>query len=567
MLMVLIPDSSNKTEGCCPRGGGTGGSSGGGSPVPSTRPALGPGIQPLIQNLKAGGGSLFGAAEPWEAWWTRNRESYLNVHQPIEWVKITEGATRSVKQFDVYEKLIGVLIKGVEHKDQYVAFRSAISLATVKTDASLTALKKAYANEKQFFIKNNLTFALGLTGDATPKEVLANKKESILSRCYAAASLGFVQGDPTVIKLLQESISQKDDAEIICCAALSLGNIGDISSVPFLISILNPVKGQELRKDNRIRMHAALALARIARGEVTPETRKSILAEITKSAGDKESDVRAAAVIALGLMKSNESKDTLLGLLKDSNGSVRGLAAISLIQAGVTDNYDVLVKAWQKSSSEDQGLIILALGLSGNEKIKPKFRELLQSRKVNSLTKSAAALALGLLKDKEAVPILLEIMKKQFDDPVMGPYALLALGMIGDPSAVELLQKKWQEIDKKNISATAYTNLAIALTMLGKKDDVVLPVLLKHTAKESEEALKVYAFHTLGILGTRETAQIFVDAYNDESTSTEVRKSIVTGIGFLLDKNNVRVINKFTADNYFDIFMVIMDHILPIPVW
>ena len=71
MLMVLIPDSSNKTEGCCPRGGGTGGSSGGGSPVPSSRPALGPGIQPLIQNLKAGGGSLFGAAEPWEAWWTR----------------------------------------------------------------------------------------------------------------------------------------------------------------------------------------------------------------------------------------------------------------------------------------------------------------------------------------------------------------------------------------------------------------------------------------------------------------------------------------------------------------
>lgn len=596
-ITLLVTEQANKSEGCCPRGGTGGGSSGGGSPAPvPSRPPLGPGIQPLIQSMRSGGSNLLGTAEPWEAWWTRNRELYLNVHQPIEWVKIIEGGTKSVKRFEVYDRLIELLIKGVEEKDQYVAFRSAVALGMAKAEPSNTALKKAYAAEKRFFVKNNVVFGLGLTGDAQcaeiVRETLANKGPA-LSRCYAAAALGFVN-DPAVIKLLHEIASQKEDAEVLCCAALSLGNIGDLSSIPILVKLLNPIKGQELRKDGRIRVHAALALGRIGRkiasapagpvkvateGEEetndkdsTPqpsadaEVRKSILAELGKSAADKDRDVRAAVAIALGLMKAEESKDILLNMLKDSTGLVRGLAAVALTQSGIKDIYDTLNKALQKSGEEDKGLIIIALGLLGDEKIKPKLREIVQSRKEKMLTKGAAAIALGLLKDTEAIQPLAEIIKKQ-DNPSLSPYVILTLGMIGDGNAVEPLKKKWEDVDNKNINAIAYTNLAVALTLLGKRDELVIPRLLKHCAKDAPETLKVYAFHTLGIIGTRDIAQTFVDAFNDENTTAEVRKSIVTGVGFLLDKNSAPQINRFTAESHFDIYMIIMDHILPIPVW
>ncbi|MFA5793475.1 MAG: HEAT repeat domain-containing protein [Candidatus Brocadiia bacterium] len=590
-VIFWATEQYNTTDGCCPRSTGGGGSSGGGSPAPVTasRPPLGVGIMPLIQTLKSGSASLVGVADPWEAWWTRNRELYLNLHQAVEWVKITEGATRSIKKFDVYEKLISTLVKGIQDKDQYVAFRSAVSLGMARDEVAYAALKKAYAEEKRFFVKNNIAFALGLTGDSScgdvAKEMLTGKKESVLSRCYATASLGYVDS-PGMLKFLQELATKKEDAEITCCAALSLGIMGDPSSIPILANLLNP-KGQEGRKDVRIKAHAALALARIAvaakavdksKEVVTGEKssaepkksfeddRKIIIAELVKASTDKERDARVAVAIALGMIKAEESKDTLFNLLKDSSGLVRGLAAISIAQMKISDSYDVILKSLQKSGEEDKGLMIIALGLMGDERIKSKFRDIIQSRKEKVLTKSAAAIALGMLKDKEAVPTLLDTFKKQ-DDPSYSPYVILALGMIGDESAVEPLKKKWEEVDPKNINMAAYTNLAVALTMLGKKDDIVIPRILKHCAKETNESIRVYAFHTLGIIGTRETAQIFVDAFNEESTSTETRKSIATGIGFLLDKNNAPAINRLTANNHFDINMIIMDHILPIPVW
>ncbi|MFH1227587.1 MAG: HEAT repeat domain-containing protein [Planctomycetota bacterium] len=589
-VIFWATEQYNTTDGCCPRSRrppeeSSGPDSPAPQPAPSTRPPLGVGIQPLIQSLS----NLTGVVNPWEAWWTRNREQFLSLHQAIEWVKITEGATRSVKRYEVYDKLIGILAQGVQDKDQYVAFRAAVSLGRSQDIFAREALKSAYAAEKRFFVKNNIAFALGLTGNAAcvdiTKETLVNKKESVLSRSYIAASLGFVN-NPAVLKLLQELISQKEDPEIVCCVALSLGIIGDPSSIPILAKLLNP-KADEPRKDVRIKAHAALALARIAMSIKTADKAnkslsndeenaqakkvsdgycKTIVTELIKASTDKERDTRVAVAIALGLVKSEDGTETLLNLLKDSSGLVRGLAAISIAQMKINDSYDVILKAFLKSGEEDKGLMMIALGILGNEKIKSKFHDMLESRKENILTKSAAAIALGLMKDKEAVPILLATFKKN-DDPSYSPYVILALGMIGDESAVEPLKKKWEDVDEKNINMASYTNLAVALTMLGKRDDLVLPRILKQCAKESPESLKIYAFHTLGIIGTRETAQAFVDAYNDELTSVEVRKSIVTGIGFMIDNNSVPVINRFTANNHFDIYMIIMDHLLPIPVW
>lgn len=553
-----------------------GSASGGGSPAPGvSRPPLGPGIQPLIQSLQAGGSSLVGAVDPWEAWWTRNREYYLNVHKPSEWFKVQpgEGGTQSVTRLEVYNKMVDILAKTLDDKDQFLAFRAAISLGMAKDETATAVLKKAFASETKFFLRNNIIFALGLTGDIScadiPMAVLSDKGEAVLSRCYAAAALGYIN-TPAVAALLQETVSKKGDAELISCAALSLGNLGNPSSIPCLAELLATAKEHEGKKDNRIRAHAALALARIANADNSPETRQTILTALANSAKDKEADVRASTAIALGMIKAAEAKDVLLELLADGNGIVRGLAAVSLAQSGVKDIYDALVKSWQKSGDDDRGLIMLALGILGDGRIKPKLKETLQSRREKTLTKCAAAMALGLLKDKDSIPVLAEIMNKK-GDPDLRSYAILALGMIGDSKAVEPLKKEWEELaqktDQRNISALGYTNLAVALTLLGKRDDMVVPQMMNQCkSRTASEATRIYTLHTLGIVGNRDSAQAFIDAAGEHS-SVELRKAIATGIGFLIDKNPAPAINKFTANNYFDIYMIIMDHILPIPVW
>ncbi|MDI6787608.1 MAG: HEAT repeat domain-containing protein, partial [Planctomycetota bacterium] len=126
---------------------------------------------------------------------------------------------------------------------------------------------------------------------------------------------------------------------------------------------------------------------------------------------------------------------------------------------------------------------------------------------------------------------------------------------------VEILQKIWSKADK-NLAMTAYTNLSLALTMLGKRKEVLAK--LQEHIKSKDIYLRAYALHTLGLVGDRASAKAFVESAKDNNR--EVRKSVITGIGFLMDKNAINPLNKVTADNI-DIQISIIDHILPIPVW
>ncbi|MDI6788767.1 MAG: HEAT repeat domain-containing protein, partial [Planctomycetota bacterium] len=126
---------------------------------------------------------------------------------------------------------------------------------------------------------------------------------------------------------------------------------------------------------------------------------------------------------------------------------------------------------------------------------------------------------------------------------------------------VEILQKIWSKADK-NLAMTAYTNLSLALTMLGKRKEVLDRLQVDVNSKDIY--MKAYALHTLSLIGDRESAKAFVESAKDGNS--EVRRTTMTAIGFLMDKNAINPLNKITADNI-DVQMLIMDHILPIPVW
>ncbi|MFH0887754.1 MAG: HEAT repeat domain-containing protein [Planctomycetota bacterium] len=543
------------------------------APTPP-RPSLGLGLQPFIQSSQA----LLGVVEPWEVWWTRNRDKYLSFRDDIQWVKIVDdGGTQSVTAYPIYEELIKVLSDGLSDKDPYIAFRAAIGLGKIKSIQAtgninvLDILKKANDTDKRFFVRNNVLLALGLNGDVSSakiiKGVLQNEKPMpSLTRSYTALASGYIANDTEITKILKDIISDsRDDTEVRACACLSLGNLKDASAVPILGKLLN---GNEGRKEQRVlRVYAALGLGRIGSEEA--------LNELTKSTppNEKDTDVLSAIVIALGMTGSPDSsfwktrKDSILPFLTHKDAILRGIATISLAQTKDDKSYDLISEAFQKNKSNDaDGLMLIALGLTGNDKAKTDLRKILENKRTRNLLQAAAAIGLGLLNDSEAIPIIVNMLndEKQLKDVIVTPYLILSLGMIQDQKGIEVLQKIWEKIETNSPLLPYHTNIAVALTMLGKRKEVVLPKLIQQASQTKDPLIRAYALHAIGLVGDRESSQAFIEAYKDNNAF--VRFETITGIGFLLDKNKINPLDKITADNI-DITMVIMDHILPIPVW
>jgi HEAT repeat protein len=596
-LSSLVLVSDKYLTGACPSSGGGGSTPpGGGGGAPATqRPPLGVGLQPLIQSIQ----SLVGVVDPWEVWWTRNRDKYLAFREPIQWADIVDkGGTKSYAISPIYDTLLNILADGVNDKDPYLAFRAAIALGkiqdsqnpSVSSPKAIDVLKKAHETETRDFVRNNILLGLGLTSDTSAitiiKDVLQKKENSPLRRSFAAIALSYAANNPEISSALREILSaEKEDREVKSSSCISLGNLKDTSAAPILGKILNGDGGK--KEQGMIRAHAALGLGRIGNAAALEELKKFA------HESEKENDIRSAVILALGMTGSSDARDDILDFLQDKAPVIRGLACIALAQIKDAQAYETISEALKKNKSmEADGLMLIALGLTGNDKAKADLRKILSadSRKTRPLLKAAAAIGLGLLKDKDAAELIVNILKddKQQYDTTLTPYLILSLVMINDKKKnatvgggddtdtkstnnsqlsdmekheLEILQKMWVRIDK-NISVVAYTNIAIAMMQLTSRDWII-EQLLKHTIAK-DATLRVYALHTLGLIGNRDSAKAFIDAAKDNNP--DVRKAAIVGIGFLMDKNPINPIDKVTADSV-DIQTRIMDHILPIPVW
>ncbi|MFH1226536.1 MAG: HEAT repeat domain-containing protein [Planctomycetota bacterium] len=539
----------------------------------ASRPDLGIGLQPLIQSLRSAKASLLGVAEPWEVWWSRHRDRYLLFRESVVWMKTsTEKGSQSVNVYPAYNELINILSAGLFEKAMpagCINCPAAIALGKavlVPGGLSITnILKKAIETKPHDCTVLKSLLGLGFAGDAASagviKEVLQSKTEPALKRAYAALALGYLPAAPEISDVLKTATSENEDFEVRCSACLSLGNMKDVSAIPVLGKLLN--KAQSGGKGtNQVRAYAALALGRIGG--------KDALSELKKCAPSNEenADVSAALAIALGLTGLPEAKEQLVALLQVKNPVVRGLAAVSLTQLNDKKAYDIIYEAWRNNKASDaEGLMVLALALTGNEKAKAELRRIFENRKSRLLLKAAAITGLGLLKDAESIPLIVNILKnkRQQSDEILTPYLILSLGMIRDAKGIEVLQEMWRNINPNNAqSFTCHSNLAIALTLLGKRDEIVMPELLKQAKQAEYPLLRAYALHTLGLVGNKESAPVFAEAYKD--ADPYVRFSAIEGAGFLLDKNARNPLDKITADNI-DMPLMIMDDILPIPVW
>jgi HEAT repeat protein len=275
-----------------------------------------------------------------------------------------------------------------------------------------------------------------------------------------------------------------------------------------------------------------------------------------------------AAISLARLARSAAAQPAASDSTTQTSGAGKSAAASSLC--------DELMEAYRRTKNiEPEGMIVLALGLLGDERAEPFIRNLLVNRRTRLTLKGATALSLGLLKDTDALDDLLALAQKQQDEPLIIPHITLALGMLGktavspadrgNEKSVEMLVKLWDKA-QKNIFGVAYTNIAVALTMLGKRDEIVLPRLKKDCAKDADIAIRPFALHTLGLVGTREMAQIFIDLYENE-TNDNIRNAVVYSIGFFMDKSPAPQVTRIMADNNHSLFTWVVQHLLPMPQW
>ncbi|MEK7310315.1 MAG: HEAT repeat domain-containing protein [Planctomycetota bacterium] len=570
------PGNPNPTPNAPSPGGPTRSSRSSGAGASITRPALGFGLQPRLQDMTLGNTTnLLGVVEPWEVWWTRNRVKYLKFRTPVEFIKKSnDGYVNVAKEYD---EIFNLFNKALHDKDLYVRVAAAQGLSKMGDNKVNAILKKAFYDENQLYVENNIVFAMGLMGDAVNavvlKEIAVNKQETEINRAYAILGLGYVKNNEEVIKVLKElaggavpvalraptdGAHQTDKDEVVASAALSLGNLKEASAVPVLAKLIQSgVLYQGEKYDRKIRAYAALGLGRIGTKEAVNELKKSL--------DDKDKDVQECVAIALGTTKLPEALNPLSQLLSDRDLSVRGFAAISLSQIPDKGVYPLLLNAYQNAKDPQvDGMIVLAMGLNGDKRAIPELQKIIATKTKRPLIKGAAAIALGLLKDTSSVQIITDLLDKT-TDPILAAHLTLSLGMIGDNKAVEVIKKKWEDVGSKTTNI-AYTNMAVALSMLGARDEAVIPMLRKHFDKKEMAALRQHAIHSAGLIGGQDIISDMVKLYDDE-TNPQVRNYIISSLGFVVDVNETPLITKVTADNDYNVFMWIMEHLLPLPLW
>lgn len=195
-------------------------------------------------------------------------------------------------------------------------------------------------------------------------------------RAEAAGELANHEEAGVAIALAQ-SILYERDREVRVAAAQALGQAGNRSSVPVLLSLLNDA-------DVGMRTTAIDALAQIGDNRAVPE-----LVKIVES-GDER--LREAAVIALGEMKSREATPALSRLLTDNDLSLREAAVNALGAIGDAQAVDGLLDSLR---DEDQSVCLAAIqalaGIEDPRKI-PALHEATES--LNHLVAAAAKEAL-----------------------------------------------------------------------------------------------------------------------------------------------------------------------------
>lgn len=309
----------------------------------------------------------------------------------------------------------------------YVAMGLSGSAATAEIVRAAAADEDIDANVRSFAV-----ISLGRLGDRASLDrvatMLASEREPGLRRAAAVALGRLAQAaDARAVTTLVTALREDRDVVTRHFAATSLGWIGgDLATA-------------SLREDfakgtDDVRSFAALGLG-LARDQASAPAIRAALEE------EKDESVAGSYCVALGLLDDVASAPAIRRAMERAKKVwLRGYAALALGMCGDTASIEPLhLKLVKEGDPRLRMSLAIALGMLHD----PRARSLLADTLRGAETffeRGSAALALGALRMHAAVPDL-EVVYREKGKDLLRAFAIVALGDIADPAAVPRLSR------------------------------------------------------------------------------------------------------------------------------
>jgi HEAT repeat protein len=169
---------------------------------------------------------------------------------------------------------------------------------------------------------------------------------------------------------------------------------------------------------------------------------RSRLAEATGDAfvGSRGGPFDAAPVDTARVRILQRSRPLLLQLLKDSNATVRGEAALALGKLGGSAEVPELVNMLADGNRFVRSMAALGLGLTGAREALPHLGRIARDENEKSQERAAALMGLGVLHLDGALQVLLTVAAREGEERMLQACAWFALGLTGSEDAARLLE-------------------------------------------------------------------------------------------------------------------------------
>jgi HEAT repeat protein len=299
---------------------------------------------------------------------------------------------------------IASLVAALKDPNANVRRSAAEALGNIK-DSRVTAPLIAALNDTNSDVRSSAVEALGrLKGPSVVDALIAALKDKDTGvRMMAALSLGELK-DTRAVEPLISVLGDPHDKMTHTFAADALGEIKDPRAVgPLMAALTNP-RNQTLGPYSN-------ALGKIGAPAVDP---------LFAALKDKNTDIRRAALAALGKTKDARATAVLVAALDDPDSSVRNSASIALGELGDPRAVGPLIK----SMKEDQVLWLRefdaqALGDIGAPTVEPLIAVL---NYPDGRSRRLAAGVLARIKDPRAVMALLAALQQRNYTAIAGAY-------------------------------------------------------------------------------------------------------------------------------------------------
>jgi len=435
--------------------------------------------------VKTGGGPTdMTNYEAWEFWWEANKDQYLNLKAHMVRIAVQTGSSGD--------------ITGRGKRNLVQSTRP--SLETVNT-VIIPTLENLIKGTDETDILDSSILAMGrvahedaadrVIGTATP--LLSNKELSV--RTASALTLG-VLGSPKALPILGELMTDSTKGRQF-------------------------VAGKEVDQLTR-------ALAALSLGLINDPTSVKPLIDIVQNSPDKERDVKATAIVALGLMKDNPNKAEAYKFLLDKLGDRK---------------LDAIIKSYVPTS----------LGKLEDPAAVPALLDCFKDRDTDNYVRQSAAIGLGLLAtiDQKDVMDALQTYLAEGKDAQTRHFILISLAQIGRRDAEHEQEHKeaheklaelfGREITKpKNPGHRSWAALAAAIYA---REGGVVSAQADFTSKieeawkkENDKSYKSAFAVALGLLDDRAMAPVLADRF-ETSKEEDERGYTAVALGFLKYKD------------------------------